>query len=130
MAKYLTQEWLDEGRELAQEFPEKPGATARMQYHITGGPDGDVKYYWVVEDGKLLESKLGEDPDAEFTLRMTFDDSVKIQQGELGANAAFMQGKMKVDGDMGKLMSLLPLTQAPEYREIMKKVNAITDYGV
>jgi putative sterol carrier protein len=101
-----------------------------MQYHITGGPDGDVKYYWVVEDGKLLESKLGEDPDAEFTLRMTFDDSVKIQQGELGANAAFMQGKMKVDGDMGKLMSLLPLTQAPEYREIMKKVNAITDYGV
>lgn len=128
MAKYLTQEWLDEGRELAQEFPERPGATARMQYHVTGGPEGDVKYYWVVEDGKLLESKVGEDPDAEFTLTLTYEDSVKIQKGELGANAAFMQGRMKVGGDMGKLMSLLPLTQAPEYRAIMQKVNAITDY--
>ena len=128
MAKYLTQEWLDDGRELAKEFPERPGATARMQYHVTGGPDGDVKYYWVVEDGKLLESTLGEDPDAEFTLTLTYEDSVKIQKGELGANAAFMQGRMKVGGNMGKLMSLLPLTQAPEYRAIMQKVNAVTEY--
>ncbi|HEX8770708.1 MAG TPA: SCP2 sterol-binding domain-containing protein [Acidimicrobiales bacterium] len=128
MAKYLTQEWLDEGRELAQAFPERPGATARMQYHVTGAPEGDVKYYWVVEDGKLLESKLGEDPDAEFTLTLTYQDSVKIQKGELGANAAFMQGRMKVGGNMGKLMSLLPLTQAPEYRAIMQEVNAVTEY--
>jgi putative sterol carrier protein len=128
MAKYLTQEWLDEGRELAQSFPERPGATARMQYHVIGGPDGDVKYYWVVEDGKLLESSLGDDPDAEFTLTLTYEDSVKIQKGELGANAAFMQGKMKVGGNMGKLMSLLPLTQAPEYRAIMQEVNAVTEY--
>ena len=38
MAKYLSQEWLDEGRKLAQEFPERPGATARMQFAVTGGP--------------------------------------------------------------------------------------------
>ena len=38
MAKYLTQEWLDLQRELAQEFPERPGATARMQYVVTGRP--------------------------------------------------------------------------------------------
>ena len=28
--KYLSQEWADAGRELAQEFPERPGATARL----------------------------------------------------------------------------------------------------
>jgi len=39
MAKYLTQEWLDLQRELAQEFPERPGATARMQYVVTGAPE-------------------------------------------------------------------------------------------
>jgi putative sterol carrier protein len=87
-----------------------------------------VKYFWVVEDGKLLESTLGEDADAEFTLTLTYEDSVKIQKGELGANAAFMQGRMKVAGNMGKLMSLLPLTQAPEYRSIMQEVNAVTEY--
>ena len=45
-----------EGRELSESQPERPGATARMQYVVTGGPDGDVKYYWVLENGKLLEA--------------------------------------------------------------------------
>jgi len=65
MAKYLSQEWLDEGRKLSDEFPERPGASARMQYVVTGTPDGDVKYYWVLENGKILESTVGEDPSAD-----------------------------------------------------------------
>jgi putative sterol carrier protein len=127
MVKYLTQEWLDLQRELAQEFPERPGATARMQYRVTGGPDGDVVYHQVIEDGKMLESQLGEDPESEFTISQTYDDSVKILKGELDANAAFMQGKMKVDGNMGKLMSLMPLTQSPEYKAIQAKVAEQTE---
>jgi putative sterol carrier protein len=127
MAKYLTQEWLDLQRELAQEFPERPGATARMQYRVTGGPDGDVVYHQVIEDGKMLENQLGEDPETEFTISQTYDDSVKILKGELDANAAFMQGKMKVDGNMGKLMSLMPLTQSPEYKTIQAKVAEQTE---
>ena len=126
MAKYLTQEWLDNQRELAQEFPERPGATARMQYHVTGGPDGDIDYFWVLENGTLLQSELGQDPDADFTLTLSYDDSVKIQQGELDPNAAFMQGRMKVTGNMGKLMSLLPLTQSAEYKAIQEKIRAVT----
>ena len=102
MAKYLSQEWLDEGRKLSDEFPERPGASARMQYVVTGTPDGDVKYYWVLENGK-------------------------IQEGELDPNAAFMQGRMKVTGNMGKLMSLMPLTQSPEYKSIQQKINEITE---
>ena len=54
MSKWLTQEWLDETCRMAESQPERPGASARMQYVITGGPDGDVKYYWVLENGKLL----------------------------------------------------------------------------
>ncbi len=128
MPKYLTQEWLDTQQELAQEFPERPGATARMQYHVTGGPEGDVKYYWVVENGKLQEAKLGDDVDAEFTLTLSWDDSVRIQKGELDPNAAFMQGRMKVTGNMGKLMGLLPLTQSPEYKAIQEKIREVTEY--
>jgi len=82
----------------------------------------------VLENGKLLESKLGELPDAEVTLTQTYDDSVKVQKGELDANAAFMQGRMKVTGNMGKLMSLMPLTQSPEYKAIQEKVKAVTDF--
>jgi putative sterol carrier protein len=128
MAKYMTQEWLDEARKLAEGQPERPGASAKMQYVLTGGPDGDVKYYWVLENGKLLESKLGELPDVDFTMTLSYDDSVKVQKGELDANAAFMQGRMKVTGNMGKLMQLMPLTNSPEYKALQEDIANVTDY--
>ncbi len=130
MEKYLSQPWLDKQKELAQTFPERAGATARMQYNVTGGPKGDVRYYWVVESGKLTASQLGDDPDAEFTLSLTWDDSVRIQKGDLDPNAAFMQGRIKVTGNMGKLMGLLPLTQSKEYKAIQEKIREVTDYDV
>ena len=128
MPKYLSQEWLDRQREIAQEFPERPGATAHLQYVVTGAPDGDVRYFWVVDSGKLLQDELGDDPDAEVVLTLTYDDSVKIQKGELDETAAFMQGRLKVTGNMGKLMSLMPLTQSPEYKAIKEKVTEDTDW--
>ena len=128
MAKYLTQEWLDETRKLAESQPERPGASAKMQYVVTGGPDGDIKYYWILENGKLLESQLGELPDVDFTMTLTYDDSVKVQKGELDANAAFMQGRMKVTGNMGKLMQLMPLTNSPEYKALQEEIRGATDF--
>jgi len=128
MPKYLSQEWLDEGRALAASQPERPGASAKMQYVVTGGPEGDIKYYWVLDNGKLLESHLGEIADADFTLTLTYDDSVKVAQGELDANAAFMQGRMKVAGNMGKLMQLMPLTNSPEYKALQDEIRGITEF--
>jgi putative sterol carrier protein len=128
MPKYLSQEWMDTAKQLAQDFPETPGASVRMQQVVTGGPEGDVKYYTVIENGKTTEQSLGEDPQAEVTLTNSYEDAVKIMKGELDANAAFMQGKLKVTGNMGKLMSLMPLTQSPEYKAISSKVADQTEF--
>ncbi len=128
MAKYLSQEWLDVGRKLAENQPERPGASARMQYVITGAPEGDVKYYWVLDNGKLVESQMGELADAEVTLIQSYDDAVKITKGDLDANAAFMQGRIKVTGNMAKVMALLPLTMAPEYKQLMVDLLAQTEF--
>jgi putative sterol carrier protein len=126
--KWLTQEWLDESTKLAESQPVRPGASARLQYIITDGPEGEVKYYWIVEDGKLLENRLGELADAEVTLSETYGDAMCIQKGELDANAAFMQGKIKVDGDVGKLMALLPITMSPEFAEFQRDVLDMTEF--
>jgi len=128
MTKFLTQEWLDEVTSLAADQPERPGASARMQYVLTGRPEGDLKYYWILEDGKLTENKLGEVADADFTMTLTYDDAIKVQQGELDPNAAFMQGRMKVTGDLAKLMALMPLTNSPEYKALQERVREITEF--
>ena len=127
MPQYLSQEWLDETRELAESQPERPGASVQMQYVVSGGPAGDIKYYWILQDGKLLESALGNAPEADLTLTLTYEDSVKVQSGELDANAAFMQGRMKA-GNMAKFMQLLPLTTSPEYQSLQDQVRQITTF--
>ena len=128
MVQYLSQEWLDKAMELAQTFPERPGASARMAYVVTGGPSGDLKYFQIVENGKVLGQSRGELPDADFTLTSTWGDSVMIQKGELDANAAFMQGRIKCTGNMGKLMAMMPLTMSPEYKMIQDQIREITEF--
>lgn len=128
MPKYLSQEWMDRAKELAQDFPETPGATVRMQQVVTGAPEGDVKYYTVIENGKTLEQNLGEDPQADVTLTNSYEDAVKIMKGELDANAAFMQGRVKVTGNMAKIMSMMPLTNKPEYKDIQEKLKNETEF--
>ena len=128
MAKWLTQEWLDENTRLAVDQPERPGASARLQYRITDGPDGEVDYYWVVVDGKLVENRLGVLADAEVTLIETYEDAKAMQLGELDANTAFMQGRIKVEGDVAKLMSLLPITMSPEFEAFVREVLKITEF--
>jgi putative sterol carrier protein len=128
MAKWLSQEWLDESTRLAVDQPERPGASARLQYVITGGPDGDVSYYWIVTDGRLEENRLGELDDPDVTLHESYEDAMAMQKGELDANAAFMQGKIKVSGDVATLMALLPITMSSEFAAFQESVLKITEF--
>ncbi len=130
MSKWLSKEWLDQTRVMADSQPERPGASARIQYIVSGGADGEVRYYWVLENGKLLESELGNVTEPDITMTTSYEDAKKIQQGELDPNAAFMQGRIKIGNNtnMAKLMSLMPLTNAPEYKELQKEIREITEY--
>ena len=128
MVKYLSAEWMALTKELAADFPETPGATARLQYVVTGGPDGEIRYYHMVENGQTLEHALGYDPEAEVTLTSTFDDKMKVDKGELDASAAFMQGRVKLTGNIAKIMALLPLTNKPEYKAVQEQVRQQTEF--
>lgn len=128
MVKYLSPEWMELFKEMAGAFPETPGATARLQYVVTGGPDGDVRYYHVVDNGRTVEHALGDDPTAEVTLTSSYDDRMKVDKGELDASTAFMQGRVKVTGNIAKVMALLPLTGKPEYEAIQAQVRHQTEF--
>ncbi len=101
------QEWFDETRALAAELLGPPGLSARIQFEITGGPDGDVSYHCVLEDGRLRSSARGRIADPDVTLTIGWDDAVAIAAGELDPNVAFMQGRMKVAGSMAVMLALL-----------------------
>ena len=52
-----------------------------------------------------MGARAGDDP-AEVTLTADADTFKSILDGETNSTAAFMSGKLKVDGDMGMAMKL------------------------
>jgi putative sterol carrier protein len=112
----LTQAWLDVQREATADLPERPGASARIEYKVTGGPDGDVVFHTVMEHGRITTNALGPDPDADFAILLSRDDLVSVVRGELDQNVGFMQGRVKVTGNIGRMLSVLPATTSAEWR--------------
>lgn len=128
MVRFLSPEWVELQARLAADLPERPGASAVLQVVVTGAPDGEVAYVQRIEDGRLAAASVGRDEGADVTLTQTHVDAVAIAKGELDANAAFMQGRIKVAGNMGSLMAVMPLTQSAEYRAVLAALAAQTDF--
>jgi len=107
MAKFLSQEWADEVRTALNNSDDVrsaiKGVQLCIQQVVTGAPDGEVKYWTKFDDGNV-EGAIGEASDADVTIAQDYDTAVAMNKGELNAQAAFMQGKLKVTGNMGKLL--------------------------
>jgi putative sterol carrier protein len=128
VGKWLTQEWINDTVELAAGMERRPGLTAVIDYVITDCPEGDCEYFWDIQDGQLASAGLGSSGRGDVTLTLTIDDAMAMQQGTLDANTAFMSGKIQVDGDVTKLLQLLPVTASPEYRDLEVQLAERTDF--
>ena len=128
MSKWLSEEWFDETRALTTDQPDRPGLTGRLQFEVTGGPDGEVRYYQVLEDGRWSDGASGTIDDPDVTLSSGWADAVAMERGELDPNVAFMQGKLKVTGSMALVMTYLPATRTPEYQTLRQQIAGITEF--
>lgn len=83
-------------------------AVAALNDKIEGGFDGLAKFV-IGDEGSIIIDNDGAragDDDADVTLTAEADVFQSILEGETNATAAFMTGKLKVDGDMGLAMKL------------------------
>jgi hypothetical protein len=83
MPTYLSQEWFDEALRRGGELEEQPGASCRLQFHLTGGPEGDVSYFWHIRNGRLTEAGPGEIGQPEATLTLPYEDAAEIERGAM-----------------------------------------------
>lgn len=92
-------------------LPEKAaGVDTIIQFNLSGEDGGE--WYLVIKDQKCEVAK-GTHPAPKMTLSANSADLVKILTGEMDGVQAFMQGKLRLQGDMGaamKLMSVFKMT--------------------
>ncbi|MCG2785427.1 MAG: SCP2 sterol-binding domain-containing protein [Anaerolineae bacterium] len=85
-------------------LPEKaPGLNAVIQFKFTGEEAGD--WYADIKDGKVDVQK-GVHATPKMTLTADSGDYVRIFTGELDGMKAFMEGKLKLTGDLNLAMKL------------------------
>ncbi len=74
-----------------------------VQFDVSGTPEGDLSYYLKVADG-AVNTERGPLEDADVTVSSDYETSTAISKGELNVQMAFMTGKIKVGGNMAKIM--------------------------
>jgi putative sterol carrier protein len=114
--KFLSEEWakaITESLNSSEDFKKAAtGQQAKLQQVVSDAPDsGEVKYYFTLEGG-AAEVAVGELSDAEATITQNYETAVAINKQELNPQAAFMQGKLKIAGNMMKLMQLQSVINA------------------
>lgn len=83
-------------------------AVEELSKRIDGGFDGSVKFV-IENEGALMVDQDGVragDEEAECTMTADAETFEAILDGDLNPTAAFMGGKLAVDGDMGQAMKL------------------------
>lgn len=89
---------------------DKAGNTrATYQFNLSGEGGGA---WWVKVDNGTATSGKGEAEHPNVTMSCSADDYRKIAQGKMNPTVAFMQGKLKIQGDMAlatKLASMFSL---------------------
>jgi hypothetical protein len=54
------------------------------------------------------------------TFTMTPEVATSLQRGELDADVGYMQGRIKVAGDMARFYDLLPLARSDEFQRRLR----------
>ena len=106
---FLSDGWIDAARAAYEQHGVTVAYKMRMNQVITNCPfePGEVRMFIDTTDGNMLTGK-GELENAEVTLTTDWETSRKIivEQDQMAAMQAFMSGKIKVAGDMTKIMMM------------------------
>ena len=135
MAKYpfLSDEWMEEAKKIREEYRGKaqPMAHAvKMNQVITDVPfgDGTINAHMDSSSGEM-EMDMGhmDGADLKVTLDYATAKAIFVEGNPQAGMQAFMAGKIKVEGDMTKLMAMQSGSVDPAAAEIAAKIKDITE---
>jgi putative sterol carrier protein len=129
---FLSDEWLAEAKKIREEYAGQsspPAHAVRMNQIVTEVPfgDGTIEAHLDTSGGEMqMEMGHLENPDLTVTLDYATAKAILVDGNPQAGMQAFMAGKIKVQGDMTKMMAMQSGTPDPSQAEIAAKIQAIT----
>lgn len=131
---FLSDEWIAEARSIHAEYRGRVAPVEhpiRVNLVVTAVPFGSGSVDAHVDTGTgEVEMDLGHLRDADLTLTLDYDTAkgILIEQDAQAAMSAFMGGRIKLDGDMAKLLLLQGqlATADPMAAEAAERIRSIT----
>ena len=128
MPEFLSDDWMAEVRKMYDEAkmpaPTGPMADLKINIVVTGGPSGDKEIHMAAGE---FEEGLAADAPTKLTVPYDVAKAVFVEGNQQAAMQAFMQGQVKVEGDMSKLMAMQTAAPSPEQTALQEKIKAITE---
>ncbi len=131
--QFLTPEWVAAAKSIREEFEGQspaPAHSVRMNQIITDVPfgDADVNAFMDTSEGTMVMD-LGEleNPDLTVTVDYETAKAIIVDGNPQAGMQAFMAGKIKVQGDMTKMMALQAGGQDPTAETIAQRIQDITE---
>jgi len=108
LARFLTTDWLQDLNETVNAHEGFKKAIANvdltLQFEVPDAPeDAEGRYYFRIQDGSL-EAAAGDAESPDATISNSYETATAVSKGELNTQMAFMSGKLKVSGNMAKIM--------------------------
>jgi len=129
---FLSDEWVAEAKKIREEYKGKTPPTAhvvKMNQVITDVPfgEGTIAAHMDTSSGEL-ELDLGHIDGADLKVTLDYETAkaILVDGNPQAGMQAFMAGKIKVEGDMTKLMAMQASPMDPTAAEIAKKIQEIT----
>jgi len=130
---FLSDEWIDQAHAIRAEFRGKTPPVAhvvRMNLVVTELPfgEGQLDAHMDTTSGELeLDKGHLEDADLKVTVDYTTAKAILVEGNPQLGIQAFMAGKLRIEGDMAKLMALQTVPVDDSAQELANRLREITE---
>jgi len=103
VAEFLTQAWIDELDEAGARASVPDGLRLVVQQVVTDG-DREMAYVIEIADGRI-HARTGRADTADVSFELDRATATEIARGDLSAQVAFMDGRLRLGGDLRAVLA-------------------------
>jgi putative sterol carrier protein len=107
--QFLTDEWaraVQDALNSSESFRAQAGSQQAAIQNVVTTPEAEKRYWFKLQDGEARLAMGEAEGPVDATITQDYDTAAALSKNELSATAAYMSGKLRVSGNLMKLMQL------------------------